>query len=95
MCGRQPAGAGGSLKKGWTTSTAVSNEGWNTLKVIAQGSNFKFYVNGTLVWSGSDASFTTGKVGIGCYRNSTETMTFYIDYGQPGDHRSPPWIWTK
>jgi len=54
----------------WTSSSAV-NQGsaWNTLRVVANGTSLRFFVNGTLVWSGSDADLQSGKVGIGFYRD--------------------------
>jgi hypothetical protein len=60
--------------QGWTSISAI-NQGsaWNTLRVVANGSNFYFYINGTLVWSGTDSSLTSGRVGIGMYRSSTSS----------------------
>lgn len=55
----------------WTTSTAINQGGaWNDLRVIAQGSNLSFYINGTLVWTGTDSTYTSGRVGISAYKNS-------------------------
>ncbi|MBI5935046.1 MAG: hypothetical protein HY867_15175 [Chloroflexi bacterium] len=59
--------------KSWTSSTAIAKGGWNTLKVAADGSSLKFYINGTLVWSVTDTSFSAGNVGIGMYRDTTST----------------------
>lgn len=59
--------------KGWTSSSAIVKGGWNTLKVVADGSALKFYINGTQVWSGTDTSFSAGNVGIGMYRDTTST----------------------
>jgi hypothetical protein len=36
----------------------------NTLRVVGQGSNFAFYVNGEHIGSWSDASYPTGSVGL-------------------------------
>jgi hypothetical protein len=55
--------------KPWTFTAAVNQGGWNTLKVTASGGTLKFYVNGILVWSGSDASFGSGQVGLAMYRD--------------------------
>jgi len=66
--------------KAWTSSTAIVKGGWNMLKVAADGSTLKFYINNTLVWSGTDTSFSAGKVGIGMYRDTTSTGDkFYVD----------------
>jgi hypothetical protein len=58
---------------GWTASPAVNLGGSNTLKVTASGGTLKFYINGTLVWSGSDSSFGSGMVGIAMYRETGST----------------------
>jgi hypothetical protein len=58
----------------WAPSAAiVQGAAWNTLRVVASGTSLKFYINGTLVWSGSDGSFTAGRVGIGLYRSADST----------------------
>jgi hypothetical protein len=62
-----------STLKTYTFSSAIVQNGWNTLKVTANGSLLKFYINGTLVWSGTDTSFSSGKVGIGMYRDASST----------------------
>jgi hypothetical protein len=67
---------------GWTTTSAI-NQGsaWNVLRVIANGSNFSFYINGTSVWTGSDSSHTSGRVGVGFYRSASSTGDgFWVDY---------------
>jgi len=53
--------------------------GWNNLKVVAVGSSLKFYVNGTLVWSGTDSNYRTGYVGVTMYRDSY-AGTLDVDY---------------
>lgn len=65
----------------WTTSSAIVPNGWNTLKVVASGSSLKFYINGTLVWNGTDSTLTTGKVGFGFYRD-TATGTLDVDWAK-------------
>jgi hypothetical protein len=67
--------------KGWTASAAVVKNGWNTLKVVAVGSSLKFYINGTLVWSGSDTTLKVGQVGIGFYRDAA-TGTLQADWAK-------------
>ncbi|HRQ32290.1 MAG TPA: DUF1080 domain-containing protein [Anaerolineales bacterium] len=56
--------------KDWTASSAIVKNGWNTLTVTANGSNFKFYINGKLVAKVADPSFRTGQVGFGFYRDT-------------------------
>lgn len=65
-------GVGGSwtLLKGWTSSSSIVPNGWNTLKLVASGTSLRFYINGTLVWSGSDSAFSSGQVGLWMFRGS-------------------------
>jgi hypothetical protein len=60
--------------QGWTTTGAI-NQGdlWNTLRVVANGGNFTFYINGVMVWTGTDSTYATGRVGVGMYRSSGDT----------------------
>lgn len=69
---------------GWTASTFINPYNWNTLKVTAKGSALKFYINGHLVWSGTDTGLTTGQVGIGMYQgNIAATMgTLFVDWAK-------------
>jgi hypothetical protein len=76
---------GGSLSalQSWTTSAAINPGGWNTLKVIADGSTLKFYINDILVWTGIDSTHTNGKVGIRMYRDSISTGNkIYVDWAE-------------
>ena len=58
----------------WTPSSAIATgDAWNTLRVIVNGRNLYFYINGVLVWSGWDSSLTVGRVGIGMYRDDSST----------------------
>lgn len=66
-------------------STSVINSGsaYNELKVVASGSSLSYYINGTLVWSGTDTSFTSGKVGVGMFRTSTSAgSSLFVDYAE-------------
>ncbi|MFC1996967.1 family 16 glycoside hydrolase [Chloroflexota bacterium] len=64
----------GSLLQSWAYSTAINpGSNWNTLRAVADGSNLYFYINGTLVWSGTDSSYTSGRVGITMYRTADST----------------------
>ncbi len=66
----------------WASTPAIyQGNTWNTLKVIANGNDFSFYINGTLVWSGSDSSHTSGRVGVGMYKDGSSS----------GDHLWVDW----
>ena len=58
------------------TATAAINQGdaWNVLRVVGNGSTFSFYINGTLVWQGTDTSFSAGRVGIGRPRRASSQV---------------------
>ncbi len=72
-----------SLIQDWTLHSAINTgQAWNVLKVIAIGSNLQFYINDTLVWSGSDSSFSTGKVGAGFYHAASAWDNLFIDWSQ-------------
>jgi hypothetical protein len=67
--------------KAWTSSPAIVMNGWNTLKVVAVGSSLKFYINGTLVWSGFDSTLKVGRVGVGFYRDAA-AGTMLVDWAK-------------
>jgi hypothetical protein len=67
--------------KGWTSSSTIIKNGWNTLKVIAVGSSLKFYINGTLVWSGTDTTLQVGQLGFGFFRDAA-TGTLKVDWAK-------------
>jgi subtilisin-like proprotein convertase family protein len=56
-----------SALKNWTSTTVINTSSWNTLKVVYNGSSLKYYINGALMWSGTDSSFTSGRVGVWMY----------------------------
>jgi hypothetical protein len=65
--------------KNWTASAAIAQNNWNTLKVVANGTLMKFYINNTLVWSVSNTSLKVGRIGFGFYRDAN-AATLYVDY---------------
>lgn len=63
--------------KAWTASSYIVKGGWNTLRVRAVGSQFWYYINGHLVWTGTNSSYPSGYVGLTKYNNpSTSTVSF-------------------
>lgn len=53
----------------WVYSSAISQGGWNTLKVTAEATYMQWFINGTRVAYGNVSVFSTGQVGTGFYRN--------------------------
>jgi hypothetical protein len=49
------------------TGTVVQGSAWNLLRARAVGTSLAFWINGTLVWSGSDGSLGSGRVAIWQY----------------------------
>ena len=77
--------------QGWTATSAI-NQGsaWNELRVLAIGSSLQFYINDILVWTGSDASLASGRVGTGMHRGAgTRWNRLLIDYATLGVPEDP------
>lgn len=51
---------------------------WNEMRVVAEGENLSFYINGSLAWQGSDDTHASGSVGIG-FVNFTDDKTNTLD----------------
>lgn len=76
---------GRTALKSWTVFSGIHKGGWNILRVIADGLSLKFYINGSLAWSGSDPTLKTGRVGILTYRhNDTDPSpeNFLVDWAK-------------
>lgn len=69
----------------WTPSAAIRQSGaygddWNVLRVIDFGDNLYFYINGQLVWSGTDTTLTSGEVGFSMYSDSSAWNLAQVDW---------------
>jgi hypothetical protein len=68
---------------------------WNTVKVVASGSNFKFYVNDTYVGEINDISFASGYVGF--YAKNMDVLfeidNVRLDVLQSGSDNSESKFW--
>lgn len=51
---------------------------WNEMRVVAEGEDLSFYINGTLAWQGNDDTHASGSVGIGLV-NFTDDKTNTLD----------------
>ncbi len=59
-----PGGAGYTYLIQNTSSNAIVSGGPNTLSVIAEGSDFKLYINNTFVGESHDAAYASGQIGF-------------------------------
>src|SRR5579884_1689829 len=59
-----PGGAGYTYLIQNTSSNAIVSGGPNTLSVIAEGSDFKLYINNTFVGESHDATYAGGQIGF-------------------------------
>lgn len=68
----------------WTrTPAVVQGAAWNLLRVVSYEDTFLFYINGYLVWAGTDASLPAdGQVGIGIFRDASAGNGLWVDYAQ-------------
>jgi hypothetical protein len=48
--------------------------------VVAKGSSLRFYINGLLIWQGTDTSLTNGRVGVSMYRDGSSGNDFQVDW---------------
>jgi len=53
------------------------NSGTNTLTAIADGNMFEFFINGNLVWTGSDGELSDGRIGLGGYTNYGDAIHYF------------------
>jgi hypothetical protein len=66
---------GWSSLLGWTAIAEINTNGWNTLRVTADESSLRFYVNGIQLWTGSDSTLQAGRVGVLTYRENDSDTT--------------------
>jgi hypothetical protein len=57
-------GASFGVLQGWALTTALLPGQTNRLAASAEGSTLRFFINNTLVWSGTDTQFGTGRVAL-------------------------------
>lgn len=63
----------------WTANANINKTGWNTLRVVAVGPDFKFYINGALIKSFTEESKDRGYVGISGWKFLGTSTEFQID----------------
>jgi uncharacterized protein Usg len=71
----------------WTPKGAVNDgmDAWNTMKIVRNGTNYSFYMNGTRMHSFSDSTYNPGYISIlGYAGDRTASMEFDYVYIEPG-----------
>ncbi|MGD8603073.1 MAG: hypothetical protein PVF49_00735 [Anaerolineales bacterium] len=65
----------------WTSSSAIKegNGRVNELRVVCQGSNLTFYVNGMMVAETTDSSYSFGDIGLGGVSFESDSAEFRFD----------------
>ncbi|MFM2310339.1 MAG: hypothetical protein RLY87_2461 [Chloroflexota bacterium] len=65
--------------KAWTYCSCISTTNFNTLRVIAKGTTYKFYMNGVLVYTRVDSSIASGRIGVHFFDLSSGIDNNFID----------------
>lgn len=69
-----------TMIQGWTYSEYIKPDNeWNNMKVIAQGSQFRLYMNGYLIYEFSDTSISNGRIGLLGYTEPDGVTAHYFD----------------
>jgi len=79
---------GSSTNIVFANTDAVVKGGYNTLRITASGSTLNFYINDVLMDSLTDSSFSSGSVGVGMYKTSTVSTTYYVTWATLGQYVS-------
>lgn len=58
----------------------ITVNGYNTLRVVSNGSSHSFYLNGKLVCSATNATYASGPVMVGGYAPAAAGQSFSVDY---------------
>ena len=64
----------------WEHTSAITPFGWNDLRVVAYEDEFEFYINGTLVASFEDDTYSRGYIGYEMYSPGKTNDRLWIDY---------------
>ena len=81
-----------SVMQPWTKTSLLAIEDWNTLRVAASDSALNFYINGILVWTGSDGGFKDGKVGFSFFNHANPSSSFFVDWASLSELKTFPAI---
>jgi hypothetical protein len=67
---------------GWSFDSIINQgDAWNKLRVVASGTSLSLYINDKPVWSGTDSSLSSGRVGLGMFSSQgPATNELMVDY---------------
>ncbi|MEI7436071.1 MAG: carboxypeptidase-like regulatory domain-containing protein, partial [bacterium] len=73
-------GGAADILQGWSVSPRIlSGSATNLLVASAQGSQLRFYINGSMVWTGTDSRFASGMMALVGFTESGSQTTHYFD----------------
>lgn len=79
---RMVAATGAALIPTFVSPEVHAGPNWNVLRVVMSGSAYSFYMNGVVVADGSDPDLTTGRVGIGFFRDVGTGDRLLVDWAK-------------
>ena len=79
-----------SALQGWTLGTVLKSGATDTNQLLASavGNAIRFYVNGTLIWEGSDANGAAGTIALVAYNLASAPAAAYFDNVRVGAART-------
>ena len=66
----------------WTETAAILPGDWNTLRVVANEGQFKFYINGTFLRTFTDSTFSNGAVGFLMYKDAPDSGKLEVNWAR-------------
>lgn len=70
------------ITPGWIATSAYNINQWNTFRIRAVGSSFKYYINGTEVYSFTDSTYAKGYVGFQTTLITASEGAVYVDWAK-------------
>lgn len=67
-----------SWMQSWTNSPVIKPD-TNILTASAEGNQLKYFINNTLIWTGTDEDLTEGYIGVGGYTSAGSTTHYFDD----------------
>jgi len=68
----------------WVCADLIKFDDWNDLKVTANGTSLKFYINNNLMWSKVVTGPVSGRLGVVTWRPYGFSEPLYVDWASAG-----------